>query len=76
MLKKYIYSGPTSSVTLSEGDEHSLFDGKTYDLPPDNLFVASLIRQRRLKEVPGKENKPAKAKKDPPKTKSNEQENA
>lgn len=50
-VKKYSYHGPTSSVTLSEGDEHSLFDGKTYTLPENNPFVASLVRQRRLKEV-------------------------
>lgn len=62
-VKNYSYHGPTSSVTLSDGDEHSLFDGKTYPLPENNPFVASLVRQRRLKEVKVKqaETKPAKA---------------
>lgn len=80
-LKNYRYHGPTSSVTLSKGDEHSLFDGKVYALPSDNPFVESLVRQRRLKEAPEKPEaksnqvKPAQAKKAPSKTKTNEQEN-
>ncbi|MBF2055107.1 MAG: hypothetical protein IGS03_16785 [Candidatus Sericytochromatia bacterium] len=51
-VKTYTYHGPTTSVTLADGTEHNLFDGKACSLPEDNPFVASLVRQRRLKEAP------------------------
>lgn len=50
-MKKYTYNGPSSGVTLADGREVLLWDGKIYDLPDAHPYVQSLVDQRRLTEV-------------------------
>ncbi len=64
-VNTYKYHGPPSGVTLTTGQEFTLFDGKNYDLPDDNPWVQSMVRQRRLIEAPPQpQPKPTKPKKE------------
>jgi hypothetical protein len=55
--KKYVYSGPTSGVTLRIGEgkasksrEVMLFDGKAVELPPEHPYVKRLTARGQLTE--------------------------
>lgn len=50
-MTKYRYTGPTSGVTLKDGSEVMLFDGKEISLPEDNGYVKTLIARRHLTEI-------------------------
>ena len=54
MLKKYIYHGPLSSITLTiEGKSQDviLMNGKQVILPDDHDYTQTLVSQERLVEV-------------------------
>jgi len=68
-MKNFMYHGPVSSVTIGN-QNHLLHPGKTYSLPEDNEYVATLAAQKILVPVPvapvasasvKSENPPAKA---------------
>ena len=48
---KYVYSGPTSGVTLDDGTEVMFFDGQEVELPETNEYVKTLIAIGHLKEI-------------------------
>ncbi len=50
-MTTYLYSGPFSGVTLPDGREVLLHDGKEVDLPPDNPWVADLVVRGHLEPV-------------------------
>ena len=64
---KYFYSGPTSGVTLQDGDkprEVMLHAGTEVDLPADNEYTKTLLALGHLKpaaEAPAKAGKSAPA---------------
>lgn len=60
MKKTYLYSGPPSGVTLSDGTEVLLYPGKTRDLPDQNEYVQALIDRGLLTEVPKPDKAPKK----------------
>lgn len=50
-MTTFIYRGPFSGVTLPDGREVLLHDGKTVDLPGDNPWVADLLYLGHLEPV-------------------------
>lgn len=52
---KYIYHGPASGVTLSDGGEVLLWTQSEVDLPEDNEWVMTMIARRHLSPVVKKE---------------------
>lgn len=51
----YLYSGPTSGVTLNDGEkEHSIMfiTGSVVVLPPDHEYTKTLIALKHLTSVP------------------------
>ncbi len=51
-MSTYIYSGPASGVTLGNGTEVLLWDGKSYDLPAEHAYVKALVARGHLKSAP------------------------
>lgn len=50
-MTTYLYSGPFSGVTLPDGQEKLLHDGKEVDLPSGNSWVADLVFRGHLHSV-------------------------
>ncbi len=53
-MKKYLYSGPLSGVSLKEGDDIidiMLIPDGVVSMPPDNEYTKRLIRKGWLREV-------------------------
>ncbi|ELV2836670.1 hypothetical protein VU607_19395 [Enterobacter cloacae] len=48
---KYVYHGPASGVTLSNGQEILLWTNSEIDLPEDNEWVKTMIARRHLSPV-------------------------
>jgi hypothetical protein len=48
---RYVYSGPTSGVTLEDGGEVMFFDGREVELPETNEYVKTLVALGHLKPV-------------------------
>lgn len=48
---RYVYSGPTSGVTLDDGTEVMFFDGKEVELPETNEYVKTLVSLGHLKPI-------------------------
>jgi len=48
---KYLYEGPNSGVTLQDGREVLLWNGREVDLPEDNEYVQKLIALGYLKQI-------------------------
>ena len=48
---KYIYHGPASGVTLSDGQEVMLWANSEIDLPEDNEWVMTMVARGHLKQV-------------------------
>lgn len=46
---KYLYEGPNSGVTLQDGTEVLLWNGKQVELPADNEYVKTLMALGYLK---------------------------
>jgi len=46
---KYLYEGPNSGVTLQDGTEVLLWNGKEVELPADNEYVKTLMALGYLK---------------------------
>lgn len=42
-MAKYVYQGPPSGVTFSDGKEVMLFPGVEVELPEENEYVKTLI---------------------------------
>ncbi|MDF0606631.1 hypothetical protein HZU77_013355 [Neisseriaceae bacterium TC5R-5] len=62
-MSRYRYSGPTSGVTLQQGDtarEIMLHAGAEVDLPEQHEYTQTLLALGHLTLLPG-QNKPAKA---------------
>jgi hypothetical protein len=54
---RYIYTGPTSGVTLHDKTEVMLYDGREVDLPEDNAYVRTLVARKHLAPMNGSEAK-------------------
>ena len=50
-MKRYLYTGPLSGVTLSDGTEVMLFPGKEVSFPEGNKYAKTLIAQGYLEEL-------------------------
>jgi hypothetical protein len=48
---KYLYEGPNSGVTLQDGTEVLLWNGKEVELPADNEYVKTLMALGYLKPL-------------------------
>ncbi|MDD3012614.1 MAG: hypothetical protein PHC34_02800 [Candidatus Gastranaerophilales bacterium] len=48
---KYLYTGPTSGVTLNAGNEILLHKGEEVELPANNDYVKTLIALGYLNEI-------------------------
>jgi len=48
---KYLYEGPNSGVTLQDGTEVLLWNGKEVELPADNEYVKTLMALGYLKPI-------------------------
>jgi len=48
---KYLYEGPNSGVTLQDGTEVLLWNGKQVELPADNEYVKTLMALGYLKPI-------------------------
>lgn len=48
---KYIYHGPASGVTLSDGQEILLWTNSEIDLPEDNEWVMTMVARGHLMPV-------------------------
>jgi len=48
---KYLYEGPNSGVTLRDGTEVLLWNGKEVELPEDNDYVKTLLALGNLKPI-------------------------
>ena len=48
---KYLYEGPNSGVTLQDGTEVLLWNGKEVELPADNEYVKTLVALGYLKPI-------------------------
>jgi hypothetical protein len=48
---KYLYEGPNSGVTLQDGTEVLLWNGKEVELPADNEYVKTLMALGYLKTL-------------------------
>jgi hypothetical protein len=51
-MKKLIYTHPTFSWVTINGENVYLEQGKSYDLPSDNAYIAALIEQGYLVAAP------------------------
>jgi hypothetical protein len=47
-MKTYLYTGPLTAVTLSDGTSAVLNPNTTVSLPEDNEFVKTLVAMKRL----------------------------
>lgn len=56
-MKKFVYSGPVSSVSVAEGKVVTLINGYEVELPEDHDHVKVLIEHKRLTEVPAAKEK-------------------
>uniref|UniRef100_UPI0035C66224 hypothetical protein n=1 Tax=Serratia quinivorans TaxID=137545 RepID=UPI0035C66224 len=59
-MKEYLYSGPASGVTLSDGTEILLWPGKNISLPENHEYVRTLVALNHLAPV-SEETQPASA---------------
>ncbi len=50
-VENYLYIGPTSGVTLDNGDEKMLFTGKPYPFDTEHQYTQVLKKMRYLKPV-------------------------
>jgi len=50
-MKEYLYSGPASGVTLSDGTEILLWPGKSHSLPENHEYVRTLVALNHLTPV-------------------------
>ncbi|MGE4827817.1 hypothetical protein [Yersinia enterocolitica] len=50
-MKKYLYCGPASGVTLSDGTEILLWPGKNVTLPENHEYVRTLVALKHLAPV-------------------------
>ena len=55
-MNKYTYTHPTSQHVTIAGADVYLEAGKSYELPSDNAYIASLIEQGYLVLVPETKN--------------------
>jgi hypothetical protein len=51
-MKKFIYTNPTFSWITINGENVYLEQGKSYELPSDNAYIAALIEQGYLVPAP------------------------